>query len=96
MKTPSCDPKEKQNSISLQKVVFPFLIYIIGAILSIVILIIEKISATKKKVELRPNMDDYKEVKAMSERRDFGVQCNLQECCTFTSRSLVTMKIPYF
>ena len=77
LKTPSCDPEEKLHSISLQKVVFPFLIYIIGAILAVVIFIIEKITATEKKVELRPNMDDYKMAKALSERRDVGVQCNL-------------------
>ena len=76
LKTPSCDPEEKLHSISLQKVVFPFLIYIIGAILAFVIFIVE--IATEKKVELRPNiMDDYEMAKALSETRDVGVQCNL-------------------
>ena len=74
-KKTSCPLEEKTISIRFEKVIFPFSVYILGVLMSLLILIIENLK-TYKNNPIEPRI--FEEITMeLTNTRNVGVQCNL-------------------
>ena len=74
-KEPSCHLKEKTISIHFEKVIFPFAVYALGALVSLVILIIENLKHFHNK-DIKSRLDEQSKIQPTN-TMNAAVQCNL-------------------
>ena len=78
-KEPSCPLKEKTISIRFEKVIFPFAVYALCALVSIVTLMIENLKHHQNKDIDIQSKSDVKSIMPTKNTKNAGVQCNLNE-----------------
>ena len=74
-KEPSCFTKENSISIHFEKVIFPFTVYAIGALVSLVILMIENLKHHQNK-DIESRLDEHSKIQRTN-TMNAAVQCNL-------------------
>ena len=79
-KEPSCPLKEKTISIHFEKVIFPFAVYALGALVSLVILMIENLKHRQNR-EIESRLDEQSKIQPTN-TMNAAVQCNLIQKCT--------------
>ena len=74
-KKPLCQTEEKPKSIQFKKVIFPFFIYMIGALSAVAIFFVELIIAHRNE-EIDMSKQSHK-IEKYSNTNEIGVQCDL-------------------
>ena len=74
-KEPSCPSQEQSISIHFEKVIFPFTVYALGALVSLVILMIENLKHHQSE-DTESRLDAHSKIQPTN-TMDTAVQCNL-------------------
>ena len=74
-KEPSCPSQEQSISIHFEKVIFPFTVYALGALVSLVILMIENLKHHQNR-DIESRLDEPSKIQPTN-TMNAAVQCNL-------------------